>query len=108
MRVRIGPGSNRLTRIAVLAASWAQARANVSFAIFNRDRKWLDLESEAQLEDTFTIDTPLGKSPTIRRLRYKDVPFYYLPRYGDRGSGEGASAFAASTSKPAPESLTVR
>jgi 5'-methylthioadenosine phosphorylase len=63
----------------------------VSIAIINRDRKWLDLESMATLEKTFTIDTPIGKSPVIRKLRYKDVPFYYLTRYGDVGSGEIAA-----------------
>src|ERR1700722_19517594 len=63
----------------------------VSFAIINRDRKWLDLESMATLERTFTIDTPLGKSPTVRKLRYKEVPFYYVTRYGDVGSGEIAA-----------------
>jgi len=34
IRVRIGPGSNRLTRIEVAAVSCAQARANVSSAAF--------------------------------------------------------------------------
>lgn len=63
----------------------------VSVAIINRDRKWLDLESMATLEKTFTIDTPIGKSPLIRKLRYKDVPFYYVTRYGDVGSGEIAA-----------------
>ena len=50
----------------------------VEFAIINRDRKWLDLESMATLEKSFSIDTPIGPSPLIRKLRYKDVPFYYL------------------------------
>jgi 5'-methylthioadenosine phosphorylase len=63
----------------------------VEFAIINRDRKWLDLESMASLEKTFKIDTPIGPSPLIRKLRYKDVPFYYVPRYGDAGSGEIAA-----------------
>jgi 5'-methylthioadenosine phosphorylase len=63
----------------------------VGLAIINRDRKWLDLESMATLEKSFTIDTPIGKSPLIRKLRYKDVPFYYLARYGDVGSGEIAA-----------------
>jgi 5'-methylthioadenosine phosphorylase len=63
----------------------------VDFAIINRDRKWLDLESMATLEKSFSIDTPIGPSPLIRKLRYKDVPFYYLPRYGDAGSGEIAA-----------------
>ena len=63
----------------------------VNVVILNRDRNWLDLESEATLEKSFTIDTPLGKSPTIRRLRYKGVPFLYLTRFGDPGSGEVTS-----------------
>ncbi|MDP9050133.1 MAG: hypothetical protein M3O31_05320 [Acidobacteriota bacterium] len=63
----------------------------VEVAIINRDRKWMDLESMAKLEATFTIDTPIGTSPVIRKLRYKDVPFYYIPRYGDAGSGGIAS-----------------
>jgi 5'-methylthioadenosine phosphorylase len=63
----------------------------VDFAVINRDRKWLDLESMATLERSFAIDTPIGPSPLIRKLRYKDVPFYYLPRYGDAGSGEIAA-----------------
>jgi purine nucleoside phosphorylase len=65
----------------------------VTFAIFNRDRKWMNLESEATLENTFTIDTPIGKSPAIQKLRYKGVPFYSIPRYGDPGSSEITSAF---------------
>jgi 5'-methylthioadenosine phosphorylase len=60
----------------------------VTIAIIDRDRQWLKLESEATLEDTFKIDTPLGKSPTIRKFRYKGVPFYALTRFGDAGSGE--------------------
>src|ERR1700689_589676 len=48
----------------------------VDFAVINRDRKWLDLESMATLEKSFSIDTPIGPSPLIRKLRYKDVPFY--------------------------------
>lgn len=63
-------------------------REDVKTAIINRDRQWLNLESEATLEDTFRIDTPIGKSPTIRKLRYKNVPFYYVTRFGDPGSGE--------------------
>jgi 5'-methylthioadenosine phosphorylase len=63
----------------------------VEFAIINRDRKWLDLESMAPLEKSFRIDTPIGPSPLIRKLRFKEVPFYYLPRYGDAGSGEIAA-----------------
>jgi 5'-methylthioadenosine phosphorylase len=47
---------------------------HVDFAIINRDRKWLDLESMATLEKSF-----------------KDAPFYYIPRYGDAGSGEIAA-----------------
>jgi 5'-methylthioinosine phosphorylase len=81
------------------ASGWAQpptppapkSGEKVKLAIINRDRQWLNLESAATLEDTFTVDTPLGKSPTIRKLRYKGVPFYYLTRLGDEGSGEIAS-----------------
>lgn len=63
----------------------------VSVAIINRDRKWMDLESMAKLEATFTIDTPIGISPAVRKLRYKEMPFYYIPRYGDAGTGEIAA-----------------
>jgi 5'-methylthioadenosine phosphorylase len=63
----------------------------VDLAIINRDRKWLDLESMATLEKSFNIDTPIGPSPLICKLRYKDMPFYYIPRYGDAGSGEIAA-----------------
>jgi purine nucleoside phosphorylase len=82
-----------------LAASAGALRAadssgeKVIYAIYNRDRKWLDLESEAKLEDTLTIDTPLGKSPRIYKLRYKGTPFYYVTRYGDPGSGEITSVW---------------
>jgi len=75
----------------VSAATAAPDEENISFAIINRDRKWLDLESLATLERTFTIDTPIGKSPTIRKLRYNGVPFYYVTRYGDVSSGEIAA-----------------
>lgn len=64
------------------------SQESIKLAIFNRDRKWLALESEATLERTFQIDTPLGKSPVVRQLRYQGTPFYYIPRYGDAGSGE--------------------
>jgi 5'-methylthioadenosine phosphorylase len=73
------------------AESAAPEDEPVDFAIINRDRKWLDLESEATLEKSFHIDTPIGQSPLIRKLRYKTVPFYYLPRYGDADSGEIAA-----------------
>jgi len=76
----------------------------VDFAIINRDRKWLDLESMATLEKSFTIDTPIGPSPLIRKLRYKDAPFYYLPRYGDAGSGE----IAATDDEEFPGQRTVQ
>lgn len=71
-----------------LGAPAATGKEDVKLAIINRDRQWLNLESAATLEDTFTIDTPIGKSPTIRKLRYKGVPFYYVTRFGDEGSGE--------------------
>jgi len=76
----------------------------VEVAIINRDRKWLDLESMAKLEKNFTIDTPIGTSPMIRKLRYKDVPFYYIPRYGDAGSGE----IAATDEEQFPGQRTVQ
>jgi len=96
------PSLSDLTRRRVLslAATALGSRAlaapagddeRVALAVINRDRKWLDLESMAKLEKSFTIDTPIGKSPLIRKLRYKDVPFYYLTRYGDVGSGEIAA-----------------
>lgn len=77
------------------AAGGLQAQTGgekITTAVMNRDRKWLDLESVAKLEKTFQVDTPLGKSPRIYQMRYKEVPFYYLPRYGDTGSGEILSA----------------
>ncbi len=74
-----------------MAAPAVDRDEKVGLAIINRDRKWLDLESMATLEKSFTIDTPIGKSPLIRKLRYKDVPFYFLTRYGDVGSGEIAT-----------------
>jgi purine nucleoside phosphorylase len=85
--------------LAACSAAFPSARAqttapdaeSVEFAVINRDRKWLDLESEAPLEKSFKIDTPLGPSPLIRKLRYKSVPFYYIPRYGDVDSGEIAA-----------------
>jgi len=76
----------------------------VEVAVINRDRKWMDFESMATLEKTFTIDTPIGPSPTIRKLRYKDVPFYYIPRYGDVGSGE----IAATDDESYPGERTVQ
>ena len=35
-----------------------------------------------QEEGSFTIDTKAGKSPTIYKMRYKEVPFYYIRMYG--------------------------
>jgi purine nucleoside phosphorylase len=66
----------------------AREKERVTIGIISEDRNRPNLESEATLEDTFRVDTPLGKSPTIRRLRYKGVPFYVLTRFGERGSGE--------------------
>jgi len=86
------------------AAFKASDGETVEIAIINRDRKWLDLESMAKLEHSFTIDTPIGTSPMIRKLRYKDVPFYYLPRYGDAGSGE----IAATDEEQFPGERTVQ
>jgi purine nucleoside phosphorylase len=77
---------------------------HVDFAIINRDRKWLDLESMATLEKSFTIDTPIGPSPLIRKLRYKDAPFFYIPRYGDAASGE----IAATDDEEFPGQRTVQ
>src|SRR5258708_21249225 len=79
-----------LAQVSAIAARGAETE-NADIAIINRDRKWLDLESMAQLEKSFTIDTPIGKSPLIRKLNYKGVPFYYVTRYGDVGSGEIAA-----------------
>jgi purine nucleoside phosphorylase len=76
---------------AVALAAPPPADEPVSIAIINRDRKWLDLESMAAPEQSFSIDTPIGKSPLVRKLRYKDMPFYYVTRYGDVGSGEIAA-----------------
>src|SRR5277367_3698674 len=76
---------------AAAAPTSAPDSERVDLAIINRDRKWLDLESMATLEKSFNIDTPIGPSPLVRKLRYKDVPFYYIPRYGDAGSGEIAA-----------------
>jgi len=86
-------GAFQLAMAATLAvaARAATDEEKVSVAIINRDRKWLNLESMATLERTFRIDIPSGKSPTIRKLRYKEVPFYYLTRYGDVDSGEIAA-----------------
>ncbi|MCH6255025.1 hypothetical protein MLD52_00590 [Puniceicoccaceae bacterium K14] len=39
-------------------------------------------EGLVEKEGTFRVDTRAGKSPTIHRMRYKDVPFYYIPIYG--------------------------
>lgn len=82
----------------------AATKEPVKLAIVNRDRQWLNLESEATVEETFTIDTPVGKSPTIRKLRYKGVPFYYLTRWGDEGSGE----ITASARESFPGERTVQ
>lgn len=75
----------------VVSQTVAPDGETVPVTIINRDRKWLDLESEAKLEKSFKIDTPIGPSPLIRKLRFKDVPFYYIPRYGDAESGEIAA-----------------
>lgn len=66
----------------------AAAKEDINVAIIVEDRNRPNLESEASLEDTFTVDTPIGKSVTIRKLRYKGVPFYMLTRFGELESGE--------------------
>jgi 5'-methylthioadenosine phosphorylase len=60
----------------------------VSFGIIAEDRQRPNLESDATVERTFRIDTPMGKSPTIRKLRYKGIPFYVMTRFGEKGSDE--------------------
>ncbi len=40
-------------------------------------------EGLAETEREFQIETPAGMSPTIYQMRYKDVPFYYIPMYGN-------------------------
>lgn len=39
-------------------------------------------EGLATHEGDFTVPTKAGPSPRIHRLRYKGVPFYYVPLYG--------------------------
>jgi purine nucleoside phosphorylase len=92
-----------LAQVSAIAARGAETE-NVDIAIINRDRKWLDLESMATFEKSFTIDTPIGKSPLIRKLNYKGVPFYYVTRYGDVGSGE----IAATDDEQYPGERTVQ
>ena len=36
----------------------------------------------AEIEDQFTLETDAGTSPTIYRMRYRDVPFYYVRFHG--------------------------
>jgi 5'-methylthioadenosine phosphorylase len=36
----------------------------------------------AQEEGSFTIETSVGESPPIYRMRYQDVPFYYVRAHG--------------------------
>ncbi len=84
---------------AVVAARSLRAQSPaepVKLAVFNRDQKWMSFESEATVESTFRIDTPMGKSPSIRKLRYKNIPFYDIPRYGAKGSGEITSLWEES------------
>jgi len=87
----LATGGTALPRVNASVPVSAPEGERVDFAIINRDRKWLDLESMATLEKSFSIDTPIGPSPLVRKLRYKDVPFYYLTRFGDAGSGEIAA-----------------
>ena len=37
---------------------------------------------EAEIVETFTVETSVGTSPPILRLRYKDVPFFYVQFHG--------------------------
>jgi len=39
-------------------------------------------EGLVRKEGFFTVDTKAGKSPPIYKMRYKDVPFYYIRMYG--------------------------
>lgn len=40
-------------------------------------------------EGTFRFETKVGISPTVHRMRYKGVPFYYIPIYGYLDQKEG-------------------
>lgn len=40
-------------------------------------------------EGTFRFETTMGTSPTVHRMRYKGVPFYYIPIYGYLDFEEG-------------------
>lgn len=71
-----------------MTPSVARQNEQINVAVIVEDRQRPNLESESSLEETLRIDTPMGKSVTIRKLRYKGVPFYELTRFGDKGSGE--------------------
>ena len=36
-------------------------------------------QGQVEIRETLTIDTPAGMSPPITRMRYRDVPFYFVP-----------------------------
>jgi 5'-methylthioadenosine phosphorylase len=47
---------------------------------FRGDRPFA--EGQAENEEIFRVDTAAGKSPTIHRMRYKGIGFYFLPFHG--------------------------
>ncbi len=56
-------------------------------------------EGLAEREGEFSFPTKAGPSPVIYRMRYKGVPFYYVPIYGkdSRGAGEPEHVFHVRT-----------
>jgi purine nucleoside phosphorylase len=53
---------------------------------------------DADIEETFTIETSVGTSPPILRMRYKDIPFYYIRFHGFAdvaATGAGGSNFVS-------------
>ncbi len=56
-------------------------------------------EGLAEREGDFSFETKAGPSPRIHRLRYKGVPFYYVPLYGmdSRRPGEPEHVFHVRT-----------
>lgn len=48
-------------------------------------------------EGVFTIETKVGTSPKIHRMRYCGVPFYYVPIYGMDACKDGESEHLAHT-----------
>ncbi|MBK1878882.1 hypothetical protein [Pelagicoccus mobilis] len=47
-------------------------------------------EGLAAAEGSFSFETKAGPSPTLYRMRYRGIPFYYIPFYGllDKPDGE--------------------